>query len=137
MGESVLKGLQLAPGQTGLALPHEDVSLYPARTEALSPEAAGRLHGHEEIVQEICSVAKKEAQVRGLSLLKIEVRPAWSHEYDEHNGVVIDIEIKADPDERFSYWDTLSEQVDQLETTLSPEDRSFLTDEIALVISRS
>jgi hypothetical protein len=50
------------------------VSLYPARTAALSPE------------------------------------PAWSHEYDEHNGVVIDIEIKADPDKRFSYWDALSEQ---------------------------
>jgi hypothetical protein len=111
--------------------------LSPMVIEIISPTAAQRLRGHERIVQAVCSLAKGEARARGLALLNINVRPAWSHEYDERTGVVIDVEIKAGADERFSYWDAMCERLNQLEDTLSPEDRSFLTSEISFIVSRS
>jgi hypothetical protein len=70
-------------------------------------------------------------------LHKIEIRPAWSHEYDERTGIVIDIEIDAAAEERFSYWDAICERVNQLEVSLSPEEQRLLNDEISLRVSRS
>lgn len=102
----------------------------------ISPEAERRFKGHERVVQKALSLAEKEAQARRISLLKIEVRPAWSHEYEERTGVVIDVEIKATPEERFSYWDAVCEKLDQLEDSLPPEERRFLNDDISFVVSR-
>jgi len=115
----------------------EKVTLSPTLIESVSPEAARRLSGHESTVQAVCSLAKEEAQARGLSLLKIEVRPAWSHEYDERTGIVIDVEIRASSDERFSYWDAVCERLNELAESVSPEERCFLNDEVSLVVSRS
>lgn len=106
-------------------------------TETISPEAKRRFHDHARVVQEVCSFAKAEAQTRRLTILKIDVRPAWSHEYDERTGIVIDVEIKASSDERFSYWDAVCEQLNQMENMLSQEDQAFLTDEISFIVSRS
>lgn len=55
--------------------------------ETTDPEAARRFSSHESLEQEVCALVKEEAQTRGLALLRIDVRPAWSHEYDEHTGV--------------------------------------------------
>jgi hypothetical protein len=103
----------------------------------LAPEVRRRLAGHEQLVHRICALARQEAQDRGLVLRKMEVRPAWSHEADEHSGVVIDVELKATADERFSYWDAICERILQFETSLSQEEQRFLDDEISLVVSRS
>lgn len=65
------------------------------------------------------------------------MRPAWSHEYDEHTGIVIDVEIHATADERFLYWDAVCARFNQLEESLSPEEISFLTDEISFIVDRS
>lgn len=105
--------------------------------ESVSPEAARRLSGHESTVQAVCSLAKEEAQARGLSLLKIEVRPAWSHEYDERTGIVIDVEIRASSDERFSYWDAVGERLNELAESVPSEERCFLNDEVSLIVNRS
>jgi hypothetical protein len=88
-------------------------------------------------VQAVCSLATAEAQARGLALHHIDVRPAWSHEYDEHTGVVIAAEVKATTDEQFSYWDAVGERLDQLGDALSPEEWSFLITEISFVVSQS
>ncbi len=112
------------------------VSLSPTTILDISPEAKSRISGCEKVVQEVCSLAEKEAQARGISLLRINVRPAWSHEYDEHTGVVIDVEIKATADERFSYWDAVCEQLDQLVDSLPPEEQRFLIDKISFVVGR-
>ena len=137
MAEPVLKDSHPASGQASLFPPAEEPSCdsFPVAVETSDPEAARRFRGHEKIVQEVCSLAKEEARARGLALLHIDVRPAWSHEYDERTGVVIDVEIKATTDEQFSYWDAVCERVSQLEDALSLEDRSFLTDEISLVVN--
>jgi len=113
MDEPMLKDSHLASGQAALLTPDEETSrgLSPTLTETIDPEAARRFSDHERIVQEVCSLAKEEAQARGLTLLRIEVRPAWSHEYDERTGIVIDVEIRASSDERFSYWDTVCERL--------------------------
>jgi hypothetical protein len=105
--------------------------------ETIDLEATRRLRGHERIVKEVCSFAKEEAQTRGLALLHIDVRPAWSHEYDERTGVVIDAEIQATADERFSYWDAVCERLNELEDSLPPEERRFLNDEVSFVVNRS
>jgi len=93
--------------------------------------------GHEKLAQTICALARKEAQAHGLALLKIDIRPAWSHESNPQTGVVIDVEVKATAAERFSYWDTVCERLHQLEASLSPEEQRFLNDDIAFIVSRS
>jgi hypothetical protein len=98
----------------------------------IDPEAARRLSGHENLVQKICALAREEAQARGLSILRIDVRPAWSHEYDEHTGIFIAVEITAVTEGRFSYSDALCERLNQLAEMLPPEERRFLNDEIFL-----
>jgi hypothetical protein len=139
MNEPVLKDSNLASSQVSLFAPPKGISRssFLMTIESIDPDAARRFSGHERIVQKVCSLAQEEAQARGLALLQIDVRPAWSHEYDEHTGIVIDVEIRASSDERFFYWDAVCERLNELEETLSPEDRSFLTDEISFIVNRS
>lgn len=139
MDEPIVKDSHLASGQASLFTPTGEVSgsSFPTTIETVTPEAVQRLHGHESIAQQVCSLAKEEAQARGLALLQIDVRPAWSHEYDEHTGVVIDVEIKATSDERFSYWDAVCERLNKLAESVPPEERCFLNDEVFLIINRS
>lgn len=105
--------------------------------ELVSPEVSRRLKGYEQLVQSIYVLASQEAHRHGLTLYKIDIRPAWSHESDEHTGVVIDLEVKATADERFAYWDAVCERVSQLEAALSPDEQRFLSDDMALLVSRS
>lgn len=139
MNEPVLKAAPLDSGQASLFTPDEEVSrgLSPTLIETITPEAAARSRGHERIVQEVCSLAKEEAQARGLALLRIDVRPAWSHEYDERTGVVIDVEIRASSDERFSCWDVVCERLNELAESVPPEERCFLNDEVSLIVNPS
>jgi len=139
MDEPVLKNSHLASGQAALLTLDEEASLGLSSilAETIAPEAARCFRGHERIVQEVCSLAKEETQARGLVLLHIDVRPAWSHEYDERTGIVIDVEIRASSDERFSYWDAVCERLNELEETLSPEDRCFLNNEVSFIVNRS
>jgi hypothetical protein len=137
MDEPALKDSHAASGQAPLFPPAEAPSCdsSPVAVETTDPEAAQRFRGHERTVQEVCSLAKEEAQARGLTLLQIEVRPAWSHEYEERTGVVIDVEIKATTDERFSYWDAVCERISQWEDSLPPEEQRFLQDQTFLVVN--
>ena len=139
MNEPVLKDSHLDSDQAPLFTPDEEASrgLSPTTIETIAPKAAERSRGHEKIVHEVCSLAKEEAQTRGLTLLCIDVRPAWSHEYEERTGIVIDVEIRASSDERFSYWDAVCERLNQLEDSLLPEEQRFLQDEVSLVVNRS
>ena len=139
MNEPLLKDSHPASGQTSLSLPAEEPSYAssPAAVEMFNPEATRRFRGHEKVVHAVCSLAQEEAQARGLAILKIDVRPAWSHEYDERTGIVIDVEIKASSEERFSYWDTVCELLNELAESVLPEERCFLNDEVSLIVNRS
>jgi len=139
MDEPIVKDSHLASGQASLFTPTGEVSgsSFPTTIETVTPEAVQRLHGHESIAQQVCFLAKEEAQARGLALLRIDVRPAWSHEYDERTGVVIDVEIKVSTDERFSYWDAMCERLNELAESVPPEERCFLNYEIFFVVRRT
>jgi hypothetical protein len=139
MDEPTVKDSRTAAGQEASFSSPEASSCdsFPVTVETIDLEATRRLHGYERIVQEVCSLAKDEARARGLALLRIDVRPAWSHEYDERTGVVIDAEIQATADERFSYWDAVCERLNELEDSLPPEERRFLNDEVSFVVNRS
>lgn len=127
--------LQEQPASFREATEEGTINLSPTIIETMAPEAVRRFSGRERIVQSICALAKQEARARGLALLHIDVRPAWSHEYDERTGVVIDVEIKATTDERFSYWDVVCERISQLEDSLSPEEQRFLQDQAFFVVN--
>jgi len=103
----------------------------------ISSEVRQRLKGHESLADIICMLASQVAEAQGLALRTINIRPAWSHEYNERTGLVIDVAIKATADERFVYWDTVCERINELEATLTPEEQRFLNDEIFFLVNRS
>jgi hypothetical protein len=95
-----------------------------------------RLRGHEKLLENLLFVAEQEAAARGIALLKIDVLPAWSHEYDEKTGIVVHAEVRATDEQRFSLWDSISERIDSLYDTVGPKEKKFLTDEVSVVVDR-
>jgi len=103
----------------------------------VSEEAARRLRGHEKLLQKLAFVVEEETAARGISLLKIDVLPAWSHEYEERAGVVIQVEVGATDEQRFSLWEGISERIDSLHDTLASEEKDFLTGEISVFVDQA
>lgn len=103
----------------------------------VSEEAARRLRGHEKLLEKLVFVAEQEAAARGMFLLKIDVLPAWSHEYEERTGVVVQVEVRATDEQRFSLWEGISERIDSLHDTLASEEKDFLTDEISVFVDQA
>ncbi len=99
-------------------------------------EAKKRLAGHEILARRLYELIAKEALARKIPVRKIVVLPAWSHEYEERTGVVIDVEIEGSTDQRFSLWDAVSEQIGKLEESLREKESRFLSDDISFVVSR-
>lgn len=102
----------------------------------ISDESARRLRGHEKLLENLVFIAEQEASARGISLLKIDVLPAWSHEYEERSGVVIQVEVRATDEQRFAFWEGMSERMDSLQDTLAPTEKDFLTDEISVIVDQ-
>ena len=108
----------------------------PLKTDpSISLEAKHRIKGREQLVRQVCDLAEQEARARGISLLKIQVRPLWSQESNEQTGIVINAEVKATREEGDRYWDAVCERLNQLEGSVSSEDRRFLTNEIFFVVN--
>jgi hypothetical protein len=99
--------------------------------------SAQHVEQYNEVVQMVRKLAQEEADARGLTIKKIDVRPAWSHEYDTRSGVVIDVGIKSTAEERFAYWDAVCERIYQLEGALSAEARNYLINDVSFIVSRS
>ncbi|HEU4343216.1 MAG TPA: hypothetical protein VFU31_16815 [Candidatus Binatia bacterium] len=97
-------------------------------------QARRRLKGHEELLKKLVVIAKREAALRAMPILKIEALGAWSHEYEEKSGIVVHVEVQATDQQRFSFWEEISERVDSLRDTLSTEEKDFLTDQISVVV---
>ena len=81
-------------------------------------EAKKRLAGHEILARRLYELIEKQALHRKIPVRKIAVLPAWSHEYEERTGIVIEAEIEGTTDERFSLWDTVCEQIGKLQKSL-------------------
>jgi hypothetical protein len=107
-----------------------------ATERTVLPEATKRLAGYEKVLDKVCFLAEEEARARGLTLVRINIRPTWSHESEERTGVVIDAEVKATAEEQSRYWDAVCERLTQLEESASPEEYRFLTNDVFFVVSR-
>jgi hypothetical protein len=103
----------------------------------VSPEAAKRIQTHEPVVKSVVAIAEEEAQDRNLNVLYIKIRPAWSHEYEEHTGVVVEVKIRASTEERFSYWEAVSDQLNQLASGSPSQELRFLNEDLSFIVRRS
>lgn len=102
----------------------------------ITDEAKRRLAGHEEVTEKLLSIVEKEASGLNITLKTITVRPAWSHEYEDYTGVVIDVEVAGNNNQRFALWDAISSKLDALLDSLTPEEQSFLADNISVVVTQ-
>lgn len=73
----------------------------------------------------------------GFLFSRLMYAPPGHHKYDERTGIVIDVEIKASSDERFSYWDAVCERLNELAESVPPEELCFLNDEVSFIVNRS
>lgn len=111
-----------------------------AQTEAkpkldLAEEARKRLRGNEALFQRLISIAEEAASKNRISILEIEVLPAWSHEYEERTGIVIDLRTTGSNDQRFSLWDAVSSKLDALLDSLTPDEQTFLVNDVSVVVT--
>jgi hypothetical protein len=105
--------------------------------DATSSEAARRIAGREEILRRLCELAESAAREHGAQVKKVSIRPAWSHEYDERTGVVVDVDVIASDDTRFAYWEALNECLDKLAELLPAVDRNWLENEVSITVMRN
>ncbi len=121
-----------------VAKPHMPLDRCQGKVKPLiSDESSRRLRGHEKLLENLLFVAEQEAAARGISLLKIDVLPAWSHEYDEKTGVVVHAEVRATDEQRFSLWEAISERIDSLYDKVTPKEKKFLTDDVSVLVDRA
>jgi hypothetical protein len=95
-----------------------------------------RIAGREAIVARICQLAESTAG-HSVRVHRIMVRAEWSHEYDERTGVVVDVEVTASNQCRFSYWEELINRLDEIAASLAPVDQSWLDREVSLTVIRA
>ncbi len=122
----------LCPGETG-----QTGGMHLRSPMVITPEVGQRLRGREKLLQTVYAIAHEEAQKQGIHLRKVTVRPAWSNEYDERTGVVVDVEIEGAADDRFSYWESVCTRLQDLESALPPQERDFLVNDLSFIVNRS
>jgi hypothetical protein len=96
-----------------------------------------RIKGYKKILLLVGDLVRDEAMKQGIRIRRIEARPAWSHEYDDQSAVVVEAEIEAAAEQRFSYWEAVSDRIDSLTDSLSARNRGFLNNRLSLVVSRA
>jgi predicted nucleotidyltransferase len=101
----------------------------------LDSAAQSRISGHKRLLLRISSLVSDEAKRQAIHIGRIEVRPAWSNEYEEDSAVVVDVEVETDVDVRFDFWESLSKQLEFLATSLSSNEALFLQENISLIVS--
>jgi hypothetical protein len=99
----------------------------------ITDDARKRLIGYEKLAERIYSLIQEQFFAFGTTG-KARVRPAWSHEYDDSTGVVIDVNIAADDNLRFLLWDSISEKVAEL-PDVSQDEKRFLHNNISLFVT--
>jgi hypothetical protein len=96
-----------------------------------------RIKGYKKTLLLVGDLVRDEAMKQGIRIRRIEARPAWSHEYDDQSAVVVEAEIEAAAEQRFSYWEAVSDRIDSLSDSLSARNRGFLNNRLSLVVSRA
>lgn len=118
------------PSATEFAKPSEKTTFQ------VSEDAQKRLGGYERLFYKLLFITRQEAAARHVPLLKIEGLRAWSHEYQDDDGVVIHVEVQGNDEERFSVWEGISERINLLQGNLNSEEREFLMNEVSVIVDR-
>lgn len=100
------------------------------------PGSLRRIAGRQAIVARICQLAESTGG-HSVRVHRIMVRAEWSHEYDDRTGVVVDVEVTASNECRFSYWKELNNRLDEIAASLAPADKSWLDREVSLTVIRA
>src|SRR5260370_30470042 len=103
----------------------------------IEPSVEQRIKGYKKILLLVGDLVRDEAMKQGIRVRRIEARPAWSHEYEEQSAVVVEAEIESGAEQRFSYWEAVSDRIDSLSDSLSARNRGFLNNRLSLVVSRA
>ena len=111
-------------------------TIVPRREFRIAPEAERRILGYEWLMQYLYEIVYDEMQRQRVSLRQLEVRPAWSNEYDDTTGVVIDVSIEGSVEQRFALWEVISSKIEALEAYMRPGDREFFTSSVSIIVNR-
>ena len=114
-----------------------ELQTSPAKGEPIfveRPEALLRYHHHRRLVSEICEMLGQIARERAVALERVDIRPAWSHEYEETRGMVVDIEVRSPTEEALAYWQLLSETLEQRALTFDAASRRFLEENVSVMV---
>jgi hypothetical protein len=103
----------------------------------ISSEADQRIRGHENLLKKVYAIIQDEAGNKSVPLSHIEVLSDWSNEYDEQTGIVIYIQIQGTADDRFAFWDTIANSLEELEDSLLPDEHDFLISNVSVVVNRA
>ncbi|HXR36081.1 MAG TPA: hypothetical protein VN754_09055 [Candidatus Binataceae bacterium] len=98
------------------------------------PEAILRYKHHRRLVSEICQMLGQIARERAVALERVDIRPAWSHEYEETRGIVVDIEVRSPTEEALAYWPLLSATLEQRALTFDAASRKFLEENVSIMV---
>jgi predicted nucleotidyltransferase len=103
----------------------------------VAPAARPRISGYMRLLLKIVSLVSEEAKRQKIDLGGIEVRPAWSNEYEENSAVVLDVEVDIEAEHRFLFWESLGERLNSMTNSLSLRETFFLQENLSLIVSRS
>ena len=104
---------------------------------AIDPLAQHVVAGHMKVLLMLHDLVSKAAAEHGVEIRNLEIGPAWSHEDDDRSRVVMDIEVDAEPELRFTYWEAVSDLVQAISDSLSPREKHFVNSTLSILVSRS
>lgn len=100
----------------------------------IRPEARERYHGHEAAVAFVLRCANEAARLHSIVMTRIDVRPAWSHEYDD-DGTIVEIQVRDSAEARSIYWDSVCEEMDRQAEYLTLSDALFIEDKLSVIVT--
>src|SRR5438132_12532981 len=78
----------------------------------VDPLARSAVAGHMGVLLTIRELAEQVARANEVDVRAVEIMPAWSHEDDDRSRISMNILIEARPEQRFIYWEALSDKVE-------------------------
>lgn len=103
----------------------------------IDPLARPAVIGHVRLLHALRKLSEQLAETRRVAIQGVEVRPAWSHEDDDRSRVVVEIQVDAASEQRFRYWEDLSDRVESFADSLSARERRFVNSSLSILVSSS
>jgi hypothetical protein len=102
----------------------------------VAAEAEKRLATYRGLFEKLILMIVTEVRKSSIAVQTVNVRPAWSHEYEE-TGIVIDIEVSGPAEDRFTLWDIISNAFENNQASFSERENEFITEKVSVVVNHS